>query len=212
MRQIEKVVSFSDKPNNPTRIFPFKEITGRLADILDKSAVSFNNGSNWTNRELLQRLKVAPYPIEFTSPGKFRSSMIAATKMILDDEVLVELAKQEKLDKTSYVRDQVRIWREYLLYQAMVAKIYRAFSNDQTTPGQSHTENTATQFDKYLCSIADKYTIIINHSILDSLTLIKTDMAVIKQHFPVRSLIPLIQPLYQPSAFGSIISGKIIQI
>ena len=211
VQQLEKVLPIGKETNNQSDLISNHEANSGLGNILDKPVVSFSNGNIFTNRELLQRLKVAPYPIEFSSPGKYRSSMIAATKMILDDDVLVQLAEEEDLGKSPYVNDQLRIWREYLIYQFMRTKFFMSISNAEMPADSSLRSNPAKEFDAYLASFAGKYKIHIFHTILDTLTLAKTDMAVMKQHFPKRTLVPLIQPIYPSSAFESIISDKLIQ-
>ena len=160
---------------------------------------------------LLERIKVSPYPVDLSAPGKFRASMIAATKMILDDEIIVKLAMQKNLETSSYVTDQSRLWHEYIIFQTMRNEILHQISDKNKRSSIENREDPAKLFDDYMVTIAGKYDIRIFFSIYDTLRLEKTDMAVIKNHFPKRSLIPLIQPLPPLPRFDSLFSAKLVQ-
>ncbi len=150
-------------------------------DLLNQPLVDFYFGEQWTVKELLKRLSVSSYPLRFDSRGLFRKSFLLALKNILDDQVILHEAQQRNLHNSDYVKQQVAIWRDYLLFKKGLANILKGKSLYNPQP-----------IYEYLNKKTPKYVIKINKTMLDTVRLFKTDMAVLKQHFPGRLAVPVV--------------------
>ena len=144
--------------------------------------VEFNDGDNWTVRQLLSRLAVSPYPIKKGNPAVFRNSIIIACKAILDDEVVVKDAIDKGIDNLKAVRYQTEMWSDAYLAQIMSAILFKKL-------GDKHT------LTNYILNHELYPKVIVNSNLIDTLHIKKTDMIVIKTHFPTRTIAPPIQPL-----------------
>jgi len=186
----------------------YRDAIQNLGDYQNVPVIAFENGNKWTIEFLLNRLQVGPYPIEFTNRGKFRMSMIAATKMTLDDQILVDLALANGLDKSSTVTHQTIIWKDHIVYQSKLKDILKRAERSDNLPGEKSTVKYEKQIDTYLANVAAKYQIQIYTDILDTLTLSKTDMVVMKAHFPKRTLAPVIQPFLNLPKFDHLLTSQ----
>ena len=113
-QSIEKQIDFSQFSNSDNSINLFTKNEIDLADLENTPVIKFEDGPTWTCRHLVQRLQVSPYPIDVRSPGSFRKSIIAATKNIIDDEILVAEGKKLGLENSDYVTDQVTMWHDHI--------------------------------------------------------------------------------------------------
>jgi hypothetical protein len=216
VQQLESTIDFQyQKKTKQTTQLPeniSQEDIKNLGDILLENVVKFSNNNLWNIQKLLSRIRVSPYPIEFSSPGKFRSSMITATKMVLDDQVLVDLAQYLKIEKTTYVTTHRQMWQDHTIYKLVLRDlvqdmVFTADSVDQEKKQKKYLE----RIDDYLADIAGKYSVTLYKDILDTLKLSKTDMVVMKTHFPQRTIAPVIQPLTYLPKFENILSAQAIK-
>ncbi len=150
-------------------------------ELLNKNVATFYNGQKWTVKQLLDRLRFAPYPLRFENKGLFRKSFLLAIKNVLDDEVILQEAKKKNLEHTPYVKTQVQMWRDYLLFKKGLAKLLQGKSLYDPQP-----------IYQYLNEAVQNAQITVNQALLDTLQLKRTDMAVLKQHFPGRIAVPVV--------------------
>ncbi len=171
---IESRIDFSAVQPAVKTIQNFNDLEIDFTDFDRLTVISFSDGSSWSTVQLYNRLKVSPYPIILDSPGTFRSSIILATKNILDDEILVMEAQKLGLTNSAYVHSQHNMWKDHLN-----ALDYR----------QSLQLTNAAQ-DSLLVKLLSVYPVSVNHDNIRSLKDSRTNMAVFKTHFPVRTIVP----------------------
>jgi hypothetical protein len=176
-----------------------KELSNRftagmeLGDISDAAVVTFADGSTWTARQLLEQMKYAPYPISRNTPGAFRQSMIAATRSILDDELLYRHGVEKGLEKSDYVLVQTQMWRDQMLYKSGIRALLKMEAKTSDTTSVNWMRDSVL---KYVTDIIPDYRIDFNQAAADTLDLNRSDMMVFKTHFPMRSIAPMLQPLH----------------
>jgi hypothetical protein len=213
IQEMERIIDFKSKskisPQQPLINRAYYEAVNRMDDIKDEQVVNFDSDEPWTVRTLLTRIEVSPYPIELTSPGKFRSSMIAATKMTLDDGILVRLARKSNLDQSDYVKAQKQMWQDQIIYKKVLGKFIRMSSISDSSNQMPMYKLDEKSLDSFLTNAAEKYEVTVFSDVLDTLTLSKSDMVVMKTHFPERTIGPVIQPLMNLPEFKKALSGKI---
>ena len=163
----------------------------KLNEFRHLKVVKFSEEIEWTVEQLLNRLSIAPYPIDIESKGTFRSSMIAGTKRILDDELIVLHGEKIGLSKNEIVRNQQRIWTDCLI---ATKELVNVINKGNAKPERKPDKEWLSQ---YLKDRSNEYEVELNHSILDTLSLNnRADMVVIKKHFPLRSIAPSIPSLW----------------
>ncbi len=150
------------------------------SSLLNEPIVTFYDGQTWTIRQLLKRMAFASYPLRMENRGLFRKSFLLALRNVLDDQVILNEAKKRNLQNSLYVKQQVAMWRDYLLFKKGLAQILRGKSLFDPQPVYQYLNQTASQ-----------YAIQVNTTLLDTLKIKKTDMAVLKQHFPGRIAVPV---------------------
>jgi len=160
-----------------------------LGKISGQPVVTFRDGEVWNVKTLLQRMKVAPYPIELKSPARFRLSILAAAKHILDDEIIAKEAEKAGLGKTQYVKVQQQMWSDFLLFE---------MKKDRLIKGRPTAEERKAVIDSVLQMMMNKTDIKINHTLLDTLSALRTDMFVFKTHFPQRTIAPALEIISLP--------------
>lgn len=189
----EKAELNQSKSNEYLLDIYFDNAKNNRDQFLKQPVVKFSNGTTWDTGTLLQRIAVSPYTVDKRSKGAFRHSMIAAAKNILNDELLVNHAGKLKLHKTAYVKRQKQMWRDYLVYKKQLAEIIRQAdknSNENINKNALYTKAV----EDYLLDKISQCKTEINYEALDTLNLIKTDMVVLKRHFPGRTISPVIKP------------------
>ncbi len=167
------------------------EKNSALGAIWQKPIVHFKNGKQWTVKELLRRIEIAPYPIDFKKRGRFRMSMIAAVKHILDDELIAGEAQRLGLDKTDYVQAQQQMWMDYILSEMEKTCIWQ---------GETNPEKRQKLLLKEMAPEIKKAKVYINYALLDTLSLSRTDMFVYKTNFPERYIAPALKPVLLPDS------------
>jgi len=166
------------------------EVGNLKEDLASRPVVKFPDGEIWTNKRLLKRLAVSPYPLIIKSPASFRKSIISAVKHILDDEVIVKHAKKSVIEDTYYVRQQLQMWRDYIVYQKTMNEEIKTYSKNKT---DKYTLSEI--YSAYLKRIKKEFDITLYTHIIDTLRMGRSDMVVIKKHFPLRTIIPDLHPL-----------------
>ena len=160
-----------------------------LGEISGRPIVRFNSGEVWDVKTLLQRMEVSPYPIELKSPARFRLSILAAAKHILDDEIIAKEAEKSGLDKTQYVKIQQQMWGDFLLFEMEKARLLKG----RRTPGQREAA-----VDSLLGIMMNKIKIQIYSVPLDTISVPRTDMFVFKTRFPRRTIVPVLEIINLP--------------
>ena len=147
-------------------------------------AVTFADGSHWSAGQLLKKMMLSPYFLEVETRGKLRKSLIVSAKHVLDDEVLLKRSRALGLDKTNAVKEQTHLWGDYLLSLETAKQLEHKESEQEAIK----------QLDLFLQKKAAQYKIKIYHNILDTLKIEPTNMIVLKEHFPGRTIAPSLQP------------------
>jgi len=153
-------------------------------NLKNQTAVTFADGSRWSAEQLLQKMIRSSYFLEVKNRGGFRKSLIVSAKHVLDDEVILKRSQALGLDKTDEVKAQTHLWNDYLL-SLEAAKQLEKRNPDLKT--QQH-------LDLFLLKKAPNYKIEIYHNVLDTLKIEPTNMIVLKEHFPGRTIAPSLQP------------------
>lgn len=151
---------------------------GLPVEILNSKIISFSDGSDWSVKNLLQHLEVGPYPVERSSKAAFQKSMIAATRMNLDNERFYRYGVQLGIDDNPEVKNETGMWADYILAEQMKSVL-------------KHKEIPIDEF------IAPKYqsaNIKIDGNTLRDLPAERSDMMVMKTHFPLRAIAPVLHP------------------
>ncbi len=158
----------------------YSSFTDNNENFLKEKMVEFYDGTTWTAKDLLERIAVAPYPLRFGNKKLFMKSLLLSARHVLDDEVVIREAQKRGLNNSVFVKEQTRIWNDYLYYKKGLAQILRG----------KDLRDIQTIYD-YLNRIKSDYSFYVNYALLDTLKLKKTDMAVLKQHFPGRIAVPV---------------------
>lgn len=97
----------------------YERAASRLQDNLDQPFAKFSDGTSWKIREVLKKLWLGPYPLNYESRGKFRASLYHAIRLMIQLERLAEEGNRRDLQNTPYVREQCRIWGDSFLATAV---------------------------------------------------------------------------------------------
>ena len=157
--------------------------------LLHRTAVTFADGSRWSVATLFKNMAHSPYFIDTKTRGAFRKSLIVSAKHVLDDAVLLKRSLDLGLDKTEYVKAQSHLWSDYLLSLEAAKKL-------EHKGGEGEVQ---TQLDSFLIKKAPDYKIKIYRTVLDTLNIEPTNMIVLKEHFPGRTIAPSLQPFFNLS-------------
>lgn len=171
------------------------------ASYRNKKIVSFAGGATWSVQQLLQKLSVSPYPIDLKSGSAFKTSMIVAVKHILDDQIIINHGNELGLQKSSYVSQETQAWKDHLTSTALLKEI-DILSNNQL---DSHT------LESFLLKKAPQYSININHKLLETVESTTTDMVVLKEHFPGRTIVPSLSPYLDLNKWDDYLKNRNIQ-
>ncbi len=158
----------------------FNSLLPKEDPVLEQAVVQFANGESWSGRTLIQRLSVAPYPLRFENKKIFIESFLLAARRVMDDQLVVDQALKHGLENSAEVYEQVHLWQDYLYFKRGLALALK---------GKELTDQKAVY--DFLNRIKDKYPVTVYYNVLDTLKLEKTDMAVLKQHFPGRIAVPV---------------------
>ena len=190
---------------SPLNAAEFSQADQSLAASLDETLVSFDDGSHWTIKEILQRLSVGMYHLDFSNRKKFRLSLREALITMIEQEYVYKNAVQEGLDKSSEVAAEVAMWRENALAQLLVQRLASAENEaDIRTPTGEQTELIA----KTLLALAETQHIEINPEILHRTPVSNASLLLLKMHFPGRMVTPLSLPLEHLTVWQEKVAAK----
>ncbi|MCG3118633.1 MAG: hypothetical protein ALAOOOJD_00873 [bacterium] len=190
---------------SPLSAGEFSQAGQSLEANLDETLVSFDDGSDWTIKEILQRLSVGMYHLDFSNRKKFRLSLREALLMMIEQEYVYKNAVREGLDKAPEVTAEVAMWRENALAQLLVQRLTSAKNDaDLQAPTGEHTEKLA----QTLLALADTHAIEINQEVLRNLQVSNAGLLVLKKHFPGRMVTPLSLPLEHLTVWQEKVAAK----
>jgi hypothetical protein len=201
IRESDKLIRYDIDRNT------FKELVNRLADILfpvkiqnrnlsldkiqlpedlsSRQIIHFIDNQDWTVKTLLRRLAVSPYPVQTENLNEFQNSMIAATRAVLDDEMLARESERLGYESDPEVVTNQKMWCEFYVFRKMIEN------------PQLNLEKPA-EMQRFLENLKGKYDIRLNQSVVSEIKFDRADMIVMKTHFPLRSIVPVIAPIRLP--------------
>ncbi len=154
----------------------------------EASIVRFANGVVWDGSAVLKRMKVSPYPLNFESGAAFQRSFLRVLKDMLDDQTIVFYAREKGYGSAEQVLRQKKLWSDFYLEQSWLER----------------TDNPQNALD----SLLEQSSVRLNYAQWDTLDSQRTNMAVLKQHFPKRTLVPPLRPVLKKQLLQEIESGK----
>jgi len=154
----------------------------------EASVVRFGHGVVWDGNAVLKRMKVSPYPLDFESATAFQRSFLRVLKDMLDDQTIVFYAREKGYGSSEQVLRQKMLWNDFYLEQTWLER----------------TGNPQNALD----SLLERSRIQINYAQWDTLDKKRTNMAVLKQHFPKRTLTPPLRPVLKKELLQEIESGR----
>ncbi len=157
----------------------------KTEDRTDIILVNFRNGLSWTGKDILNEVNSAPYPLKFSDKKSFALSLKMSIENIIKDESIYQFAKTQDFINNLEVNDQTRIWRDNRNFKRVLAGIIR----------NNNSDSINTVINKNLEEIFSKITIRRNRKI-EIPEQKRSNMLVLKTHFPERTITPIIQPLY----------------
>ncbi|MCK5739618.1 peptidylprolyl isomerase, partial [bacterium] len=121
----------------------YLKIESELKDYLDEPFADFSNGSTWTINDVLAKLRVGPYPLDYKSKAKFRSTLKHNIKFMIEFEKMTAEGRRQNLAKSEYVREETRVWRDNILAnqlrQHVLDSLYQPTESDYK---QFYTDHT----------------------------------------------------------------------
>ncbi len=184
-RALEKQLQFERSGNPQPFLSAIEKTLDTGEELLRQPVVTFPDGENWTVEQLLKRLRTGPYPLETSSPGNFRNSIIAATRMNLDDELLAKHAAALGLGGDEKVEIITAFMKDDLVATAMK----RDWMRKNSSSGDDEKQ-PAEKIDNFLCDRLTRTGIYINWEKLRGFPAKRADMLVFKTHFPSRTIGP----------------------
>ena len=90
--------------------------------INDQPLVVFKNGKVWTVRDVWEKLKVSPYPLNYADPDSLKYGVL----QVINQTVILNSVANDAIAKgysgSPYVQDQTQMWTNNLLAQALLNK------------------------------------------------------------------------------------------
>jgi len=104
-----------------------------LTDHMNDTFARFDDGSTWTISDLLKKLSVGPYRLNYKSKKSFRNSLRLAVRQMIEFETLAKRGKSLGLENSYYVKYQTKMWGDSYLGQLMRQSITDTvtISNDE---------------------------------------------------------------------------------
>ena len=168
----------------PSRNLSFDEIQ-LPEDLSGRHLIRFVDNRYWTVATLLRRLEVSPYPVQTENITDLQNSMLAATRAVMDDEMLARESERLGLGSDPEVITKQKMWCEFYIFRKMIENPQLKLS----IPGK---------LKQFLENIKGKYEIRRNLSVISEISNDRSDMTVMKTHFPLRSIVPVIAPIRLP--------------
>lgn len=190
---------------SPLNAVEFSQADQSLGANLNETLVRFDDGAEWTIKEILQRLSVGMYHLDFSNQKKFRLSLREALLTMIEQEYVYKNAVQEGLDRAPDVAAEVAMWRENMQAQLLVQRLTSPENEvDPQAPTGEQTEKLA----QTLLALADTHTIEINQEVLRNLQVSNAGLLVLKKHFPGRMVTPLSLPLEHLTVWQEKLAAK----
>ncbi len=188
LRQAEDTILGSETDEEGRSLLFNRYLKEEIDKNSDLTIVRFSNKKTWNAKTLMRRIGVAPYPVSFETRGAFRKSMLLAAKHVLDDEIIVQQAQKLSLQNTAYVQEQIRLWAGHFKALACMRDILRQ------KKGEAKDKDI---IENWLLRQIKKQPITINKTVLDTLEVTPAGVLALKQHFPGRTAVPIVQPFPQ---------------
>ncbi len=190
---------------SPLSTGEFSQAGQSLQASLDEILVRFDDDSDWAIKEILQRLSVGMYHLDFSNRKKFRLSLREALITMIEQEYVYKAAVQEGLDKSPEVAAEVVMWRENMQAQLLVQRLAAAENEmDLQTPTGEQAELVA----KTLLALAETHRIEINPEILHRTPVSNAGLLLLKTHFPGRMVTPPSLPLEHLTVWQEKVAAK----
>ena len=174
---------------SPLSTGEFSQAGQSLQASLDEILVRFDDDSDWAIKEILQRLSVGMYHLDFSNQKKFRLSLREALLTMIEQEYVYQAAVQDGLDKSPAVAAEVAMWRENIQAQLLVQQLTALENATEMQPAQ--TELLA----QTLLALAETHRLEINAEILRRTEVTNAGLLLLKTHFPGRMVTPPSLPL-----------------
>lgn len=177
--------------NNIPRLQPLNEglfSENRLGNIFNKPLVRFSDGSHWTVKEVLQKLQIGPYPLNYKSAAQLKTTLRFAIRSMIELETLAQTGVEKGLEKSNYYREESRLWYDYLLANRI---IYPQSASDSSFANPENME-------KILLENYQNYEIKIDEQVFERIKLLENGLQalVTKKHFPGRYAAPPLPPVH----------------
>ncbi len=148
-----------------------------LRSMLDEVLITTSEG-DWTVRDFLATFPAARYPLRHEDREDFENDLYDAIGLTLRDHYFVRRALDEGMDEDPALRHELALWTDKWVYRALREEL-------------SNIEETIRQ-------LRDRYPLIINHTVLDTLTLSdpnSTGLTLLKGH-TLRPAFPVADPMW----------------
>ena len=187
---------------SPLNAAEFSQADQSLGANLNETLVRFDDGAEWTIKEILQRLSVGMYHLDFSNQKKFRLSLREALLTMIEQEYVYQAAVQEGLDKSPAVAAEVAMWRENMQAQLLVQQLTALENATEMQPAQ--TELLA----QTLLALAETHRLEINAEILRRTEVTNAGLLLLKTHFPGRMVTPPSLPLEHLTVWQEKVTAK----
>lgn len=187
---------------SPLNAIEFSQADQSLGANLNEILVRFDDGAEWTIKEILQRLSVGMYHLDFSNQKKFRLSLREALLTMIEQEYVYQAAVQEGLDKSPAVAVEVAMWRENMQAQLLVQQLTTLENATEVQPAQ--TELLA----QTLLALAETHRLQINAEILRRTEVTNAGLLLLKTHFPGRMVTPPSLPLEHLTVWQEKVAAK----
>ncbi len=120
--ELEKIYHVGENDTNLADTAPKDETffrSGTLGDHLNDTFARFDDGSTWTIRDFIIKMTLGPFPLNYQSKDKFRKSLQLVIRRIAELESLAKKGRDQRLQKSFYVKYQTRMWSNAFIAQLM---------------------------------------------------------------------------------------------
>lgn len=180
---------------------------------LDEVLVTFDGGTTWTIKEFLQRLSVGRYHLDFSAVKNFRLSLRRAIITMIEQEYVYKEAVRSRVQKSSFVQEQVRVWRENAMAQEFLQKLLLPdLANQDLQESLAITNAHAAILDSTLSALLMAYDVEIDLKELNAAQVVNAGLLAFKTHFPGRLVVPNALPLENLAGWQEKIRQKLKQV
>lgn len=177
----------------------------KQSQLRNMTIVQFPDQTTWDLEELMYNLKYGPYSFNYKNRALFKKSFRQNVLLALEFESIYQLALQADYQNNEHVINDTNIWETHYKANDYRHNLLKEAESNIILPDS--TENISTNqltelqrlrldyFDKYLCSLLEKYSVKINLKKYETIELNKSDMVVMKTHYAHRLVMPLTEPI-----------------